>query len=186
MGERIVTARTFERPFEAHLARLRLLDEQIDCFLDNENIVTTYWLYSNAVGGVKLRVRESDLPRALAVLATRPEFPEGFDGAWDYENADDAPSAGCPNCGSDEFGPERIKGRTVLMLLLLLNPLIAVLMLAAAWIARHFQPPRYRCNGCGYRLEAGPRGFPVAGLEDQDADPSPDDPPRPPDRSEPT
>lgn len=69
MGEKLVTIGRFSQPLEAWLAKTKLESEGIECFLMDEHIVTMNWLYSNAVGGVKLKVREEDAEKAKRILS---------------------------------------------------------------------------------------------------------------------
>ncbi len=66
--KRVVVA-TFDDIFNAHLALGRLQSEGIDAVLADEHLVQTDWLYSIAVGGIRLRVPEKDAARAAALLA---------------------------------------------------------------------------------------------------------------------
>jgi hypothetical protein len=50
------------------MVRVRLEDEGIVCLVPDEFTVIMNPLYSNAVGGVRLQVRESDIERAKEVL----------------------------------------------------------------------------------------------------------------------
>lgn len=54
----------------AHIAMGRLQTEGIPCWLADENLVQTDWLYSIAVGGIKLQVEPDYAERARRVLAT--------------------------------------------------------------------------------------------------------------------
>ncbi|HEX3356329.1 MAG TPA: hypothetical protein VHS31_05040 [Tepidisphaeraceae bacterium] len=76
-----ITVATFWQPTEAHIARLKLESEEIDCILIDENLVATDWLYANAVGGIKLRVPESEAHRArlLLVREARTDVPGSSD-----------------------------------------------------------------------------------------------------------
>ncbi len=65
----LVTIATFTYPHEARMILGRLEAEGITCCLENENIVTANPLYSNAVGGVQIRVKKEDEERALAIIA---------------------------------------------------------------------------------------------------------------------
>jgi len=51
----------------------RLTDEYINCHLQDEYTVTIDPLLSNAVGGIKLMVAETQAERALEILNTAPE-----------------------------------------------------------------------------------------------------------------
>lgn len=65
----MITVATFDFWPHAEIARGRLQAEGIDCQLADQHLVQTDWLYSLAVGGIKLQVAEADLARAAAVLA---------------------------------------------------------------------------------------------------------------------
>src|SRR5438093_8419577 len=67
-----ITVATFWQAIDAHLARLKLESEAIDCFLIDENLVATDWLYANAVGGIKLRVPPGSADHARQILNQRP------------------------------------------------------------------------------------------------------------------
>ena len=56
MSDILVTVASFDEPYEAHIARMRLESEGIKCFLGGENFVATYWLLSRVEGGIKLKV----------------------------------------------------------------------------------------------------------------------------------
>lgn len=72
------TVASFSKPFEAHLLIARLEANGIRAFARDENLVTLDWLYSNAVGGVKIDVADEDYERALELLETDspPPAPE--------------------------------------------------------------------------------------------------------------
>jgi hypothetical protein len=62
------TLASFSQPVEAHLLRLRLEHEGITAYLRDENMIALDWLYSNALGGVKVDVADEDYEQALAIL----------------------------------------------------------------------------------------------------------------------
>lgn len=62
------TVAAFSQPIEAHLLRIRLEQEGIVAYLRDENLVTLDWLYSNAVGGVKVDVADEDYEQALEIF----------------------------------------------------------------------------------------------------------------------
>lgn len=68
MADRLVTIATFDAPTQAQIARGALEDAGIDAVLTDENTVTLFWSLSNAVGGIKVQVREADAERAVAVI----------------------------------------------------------------------------------------------------------------------
>ncbi len=66
----MITIATFDFLTDARIAMGRLQAEGIHCVLADENLVQTDWLYSIAVGGIKLQVAPEDVARALQVLGT--------------------------------------------------------------------------------------------------------------------
>ena len=69
MAEMITVARYDTWP-DAHIALGRLQAEGIPCMLADQNLVQTDWLYSIAVGGIKLMVDPAHVEQAQRVLAT--------------------------------------------------------------------------------------------------------------------
>ena len=67
-GDRLVTIATFWSPVEANLARNNLDAAGIRAILVGEETVGMAWHLTNAIGGVKVQVREADADRALVVL----------------------------------------------------------------------------------------------------------------------
>jgi hypothetical protein len=65
---RIVNLRKYMTLPEALLAKSILDSAGIESFLGDQNIVRMDWFLSNALGGVKLRVREEDAEDAAAML----------------------------------------------------------------------------------------------------------------------
>lgn len=64
----LTTIHTFTYPAELVVLRIRLEAEGIECHVVDELTVQVYPFSSNAIGGIKLQVREDDVPRALAIL----------------------------------------------------------------------------------------------------------------------
>jgi hypothetical protein len=49
-----------------------LEDAGIECFLQDDNVVRMDWLWSNAMGGIKLVVRQNDAEEAEKLLSQTP------------------------------------------------------------------------------------------------------------------
>lgn len=62
------TVQTFVYPLEAHLAKTFLESEGIYSETRDELTVQIYNFYSNAIGGVKLLVKEEDYTRGIEIL----------------------------------------------------------------------------------------------------------------------
>lgn len=86
-----ITIKTFDRAIDAHILKARLEDEDIECFIYDENIVNVNPLYANAVGGVKLKVYETDVEKAKSILSE-------IDNTAFTDKNDEAIK--CPRCGS--------------------------------------------------------------------------------------
>ena len=81
-----VTIAIYHNPLHAHIARSQLEAAGFEVFLADEHMVSTNWLASFALGGVKLRVRPDEEERAKALLDRTPEtVPEGVDGDRETE-----------------------------------------------------------------------------------------------------
>jgi len=53
---------------EALLAKSVLDSAGIECFLGDDNLIRMDWLWSNLLGGIKLRVRQEDALEASRLL----------------------------------------------------------------------------------------------------------------------
>jgi hypothetical protein len=62
----LLTIRQFRDLPEALLAKSVLDSAGIECFLGDDNLIRMDWLWSNLLGGIKLRVRQED-----AIVASR-------------------------------------------------------------------------------------------------------------------
>lgn len=68
--DEFVTVATYDKSIDAHIALGRLAAEGIEGMLFDEQMVQMDWLYSIALGGIKLRVARSDAGAAQRVLET--------------------------------------------------------------------------------------------------------------------
>jgi hypothetical protein len=109
----MITVETFSKPEEANLLRCRLEAAGIPAFVRDELTVQMYWLYSNALGGVRVEVPDKYAESAREILSLPPV------------DEPDAPPAVCPRCGSEQVirreWPKRI---AYLSLLLAFFPLL--------------------------------------------------------------
>jgi hypothetical protein len=69
MPKEFIVVGTYDTALQANAFRASLEGHGIPAFLENERAVETQWLWSNAVGGVRLLVPAADCERALAILA---------------------------------------------------------------------------------------------------------------------
>jgi hypothetical protein len=69
MNDELVTIATFDNTVQANLVRNQLAAAGIRATLVDEHTVGLNWMWSNAIGGVKLIVREEDYEDAARLLA---------------------------------------------------------------------------------------------------------------------
>ena len=67
-NEKFITVLTVTFAHEVAIIRGRLEAEGITCFVKDEFTVQVHPFYSNAIGGVKLQVRESDYDQTIEIL----------------------------------------------------------------------------------------------------------------------
>jgi hypothetical protein len=133
MADRLVTIAQYRDLPEAGLAKSRLEAAGITCFLDNEYTIGINWLYSNALGGVKLNVPEENAEEAKAIIeevaepTTAPEESEEL-----------LPDSVCPNCGATEIETKNFTRKFAALTLLTSLPLFLFLK-------------RHHCKSCGHR-----------------------------------
>jgi len=89
-----VTVKTFDNIMDAHMLKSRLESEGIECFLFDKEIVALNTLYTWAVGGVKLKVLQKDVPKVIEVLKEISDTP-----LTNYQGV----KIVCPNCESTKI-----------------------------------------------------------------------------------
>jgi DNA-directed RNA polymerase subunit RPC12/RpoP len=112
-NEKFVTVLTATYGYEIAVIRGRLESEGITCFVKDEFTVQVNPFYSNAIGGVKLQVMESDLNQAIEILKetgyikdkniqSSNESPCLNDYPKEQQKSNDGMEIFCPICGSGE------------------------------------------------------------------------------------
>ena len=76
MHHKWITVAAFTLPTEMHVARSKLEAEGIACQVQDELTVQTHNFYSNAIGGVKLKVQEKDVEIARSLLIEMGAVPD--------------------------------------------------------------------------------------------------------------
>lgn len=101
---------TFTSPTEAHMAKGYLEANEIDTLIRDELTVQVNNFYSNAIGGVKLLVRNSDLEDAVKLLKDGGYLPNGSsdDNKIEVVEIDKSVNTGiCPFCKSDNISKQK-------------------------------------------------------------------------------
>ena len=142
MAERLITVATFNDVTEAHIFKGRLEAEGILCFLGDENIVGVHPFYATAVGGVKLKVPETDVMEAKAILSRIQEGNTLFD----YDSIELAPpmqehveAVKCPNCGSDNVEQQKFN-----------KTIFSISYLFLGFPLPFLNRSKYVCHECGH------------------------------------
>ena len=79
----LLTIRQFRDLPEALLAKSVLESAGIECFLGDDNLIRMDWLWSNLLGGIKLRVRQEDALVASRLLEGGAPSESGFEDSQD-------------------------------------------------------------------------------------------------------
>jgi hypothetical protein len=125
----LTTIATYETPALAHVAKSRLVDEEIPCFIADEHIIGMNMFLSVAVGGVKLQVPQEHAGHARAILN---------EGVPTAEEAVDRIEDVCAVCGSASFVEKRYTGLLALITFLFFGHPFA--------LAQH----SHQCLVCGH------------------------------------
>jgi len=133
----LITFKTFDNAMDAHILKIKLESEGITCFLFDENIVSVNPLYSNLVGGIKLKINEEDVVLAKNIVLELEQTPY---------TTDDEQVIACPECQSTriESGYKSMKS------------VGAVLSAIASFLLMIFPLYRktvYKCLDCGNEFD---------------------------------
>lgn len=150
MTNKLITVASYSQVYEAHIARSFLENHGVDGFIADEHMVSTNWLYSNAIGGVRLQVRHRDVKMATDLLADHEralrhdgdsEIDWGqVDPDWSEETREESDSVySCPECRCSDVYYEAFSRRLIFLSILLLG--IPLPFLSRTWI----------CDRCGNR-----------------------------------
>ena len=139
MDGEFVQVGAFTHLIDADLARARLEWHGIECYAFDESVVAVNWLYSRAVGGIKLKVRRADAERAIEILREEPAKVE----VRQEGVTENQPDILCPRCSSPDIFPERLSRR----------------MVFATWIFLGVPLPflsrKWKCIECDYKWKPG-------------------------------
>lgn len=128
MPDSLVTVGAYSTVQEACLVQSELESFGVDAVLEDDNLVRLDWLYSNLLGGVKVRVPDSMADDARAIMEAAP----------DDAALPPAETTVCPSCGSAETSQFLDRRGACLTWLVVGIPLLF---------------PRWRnaCGNCGHK-----------------------------------
>ena len=118
MSDNLVTVAAFIFPVDAYLLKLRLESENIQCFYADE-ITGAFvnWLWCLAIGGIKIKVRESDAELVAEILLREPEITD-LPEEWAFE---DGTVRTCPQCNSPVTFKETFNRRIAFITMMFLS-----------------------------------------------------------------
>lgn len=114
MTENLVTIASYSTPYEANMVKSLLESAGIPAFVADEYTIGMNWLYSNALGGVKVQVPESLATEAQTILASEVE---------PFATCESGVDA-CPKCGCKDTEDYLDKRNSFLTWVLLGLPLL--------------------------------------------------------------
>ena len=135
----MVTIAAFREVAHAHLARGFLESAGVPAVIEDQYIVGIHWLYSNAVGGVKLRVSEQHAEQASLLLASQSQ--ESAETEAEYRRVAGEGDA-CPSCKSERVTPSKLAERVKALFLLGILPTVPAIPFLL-W------SNKWRCQDCG-------------------------------------
>jgi len=133
----LVTALTFDDSVSAHLVKTRLENEGIKCFIFDEHINNVMPIYGQAVGGIRIKIKEEDVLKAKQLIEEwelRPFLNQSNE------------TLTCTSCGAQELYAGFKSFKTSLGWLTLA---ISFLLM----IYPFYSKTVYRCKNCGEEMD---------------------------------
>ena len=133
----LVTALTFDDSVSAHLVKTRLENEGIKCFIFDEHINNVMPIYGQAVGGIRIKIKEEDVLKAKQLIEEwelRPFLNQSNE------------TLTCTSCGAQELYAGFKSFKTSLGWLTLA---ISFLFM----ISPFYSKTVYRCKNCGEEMD---------------------------------
>ena len=133
----LVTALTFDDSVSAHLVKTRLENECIKCFIFDEHINNVMPIYGQAVGGIRIKIKEEDVLKAKQLIEEwelRPFLNQSNE------------TLTCTSCGAQELYAGFKSFKTSLGWLTLA---ISFLFM----IYPFYSKTVYRCKNCGEEMD---------------------------------
>ena len=137
----LVTALTFDDSVSAHLVKTRLENEGIECFIFDEHINNVMPIYGQAVGGIRIKIKEEDALKAKQLIEEwelRPFLNQSNE------------TLTCTSCGAQEFYAGFKSFKTSRGWLTLAISFIFM-------IYPFYSKTVYRCKNCGEEMDLNNR-----------------------------
>jgi hypothetical protein len=132
-GIPVKTVASYREPYQAYIAKGRLEAEDIPACVLDEHLIQIDWMYSQAIGGVKVQVSGKDFDRARTIL--KAEYAKELSSVEEAQ-LEPAPGDLCPRCRSDSISPPRYTLWSLVPSLVFLLPIF-------------FRRKKWVCKNCG-------------------------------------
>lgn len=109
--------------YEADLDKIYLESEGIEVFLKGYNHVAVDPLLTQALGGIRLMVDESDFDKAKELLSHKPSVEIELSEEDEILNTSDAKLPKCKHCGSKAFTSKKVG--LIIILTFIVAPLLS-------------------------------------------------------------
>jgi len=133
----LITFKTFDNSIDAHILKIKLESEGITCFLFDEHMVSVNPLYSQLIGGIKLKINEEDLTHASNIVHELEQTP--------YTTEDNR-AITCPKCNSTHIKSGYKSMKSVWAVL---SAIVSFLLL----IFPIYRKDVYKCLDCGNEFD---------------------------------
>ena len=129
----LTTIRTFDNAPEAHVFRIKLENSGINSYIFDEETITLDPLMTVALGGIKLKVDQTDFDKALNIISEIENSP------LTNENNE---ILKCPKCDSTELytGFKSMRGT---------KGIISTIISFLFWVYPLSVKNVYKCKNCG-------------------------------------
>lgn len=137
-----ITLISFNFPTEAHMAKGYLAANGLDTILNDEMTVQFNNFYSNAIGGVKIMVNESDYEKGIKLLIDGGYLNDPSNKVVDskiktFDKNTLENTKNCPVCNSDNIGRNKKMNIFMLGIYLIIGIILPTFRIT------------YRCFDCG-------------------------------------
>ena len=135
---KFTTVASFETAPPAWVHRNFLVERGLNAFVTDNNIVNVNWLFSNAIGGVKVQIPQKEVVKYREITNAHDfQIEVNDDVNWQHHETD---LSTCPKCDSIEIFEIKWPKRLIFLTLLLFG----------------FPVPIYAkttiCDSCGYEI----------------------------------
>lgn len=125
----LITLKSYQSSMKAHMDRIKLEGEGIPCAVFDEHSLHNVPLYDLATGGIKLKVRDEDVVKALGILSKTRQAADAGNGNERIV---------CPHCHSTD-----IKSTSAH------KSIISTMLSFFISLASPSKRSRYKCENCG-------------------------------------